>query len=297
MSIYDDIETFGLLGEDYAPPLADHDAIAGDARLAVASILEALADAGLASYARAIGWGVVNAVHREIEKLDRKTDDNAAAIRELIAAQDGSEVRDVELQDAMLLQDRMAECREALSTFREAAADAYATATGEPWLPRSGNRTGHGVTAAQIDARAMLRAARDKRAADLNPEGPRYVVTGHKDWTDVDTVFNRLDALRGRKPDMVLVTKGGPGVELIARRWAALRDVPQIVVSMNWSLGKRSGFEALERQLALKPAGVVTFEDPGHPLNGLCMRLIQDAEPRRITVWRIGGPKQGSRAA
>jgi hypothetical protein len=297
MSIYDDIETFGLLGEDYAPPLADHDAIAGDARLAVASILEALADAGLGGYARAVGWGVVNAVHREIEKLDRKTDDNAAAIRELITAQDGSEVRDVELQDAMLLQDRMAEHREALSTFREAAADAYATATGEPWLPRSGNRTGHGVTAAQIDARAMLRAARDKRAADLNPEGPRYVVTGHKDWTDVDTVFSRLDALRGRKPDMVLVTKGGPGVELIARRWAALRDVPQIVVSMNWSLGKRSGFEALERQLALKPAGVVTFEDAAHPLNGLCMRLIQDAEPRRITVWRIGGPKQGSRAA
>jgi hypothetical protein len=168
---------------------------------------------------------VVNAIHREIEKLERKSDDNAAAIRDLIAMQDGSEVRDLELQDAMLLQDRMADCREALETFREGAAEAFATATGEPWLPRSGNRTGHGVTAAQMDARAMLKAARDKRDADLNPDGPRYVVAGHKDWTDVGTVFAKLDALHSRKPDMVLVTKGGPGVELVARKWAARVDL------------------------------------------------------------------------
>jgi hypothetical protein len=297
MSIYDDISTFGLLGEDYTPPVADHDAIAGQAQLAVAGVFEALQDAGLETFARSIGWGVVNSVHREIEKIERKLDDNAAAIRDLDATQDGSEVRDVELQDAMTLQERMAECREALVTFREGAAEAFATATGEPWLPRSGNRTGHGVTAAQMDARAMLKAQRDKRAADLNPQGPRYIVAGHKDWTDVDAIFSRLDALRDRKPDMVLVTKGGSGVELVARKWAALREVPQIVVSMNWSLGNRTGFEAIERQLALKPAGVITFEDAAHPLNGLCHRLIQDAEPRRITIWRIGGPKKHRAAA
>lgn len=75
MSIYDDIETFGLLGEDYVAPIADHDAIAGQAQLAVAAILEALAECGLGAYTRSVGWGVVNAVHREIERLERKSDD------------------------------------------------------------------------------------------------------------------------------------------------------------------------------------------------------------------------------
>jgi hypothetical protein len=290
MSIYDDIQTFGLLGEDYTAPIPDHDAITAQAQLAVASIFEALQDTGLETFARSVGWGVVNAVHRETDKLDRKADDNAAAIRDLIASQDGSEVRDVELQDAMTLQERIAECREALEAFREGAAEAFATATGEPWLPRSGNRTGPTVTAAQMDARAMLRAARDKRAADLNPEGPRYVIAGHKDWTDVDAVFTKLDALKSRKPDMVLVTKGGPGVELIARKWAALRDVPQIVVAINWGMGKRAGFDAIQQQIALRPAGVVTFETEGHPLNGICMNLIQNAEQRHITIWRVGAP-------
>ncbi len=297
MSIYDDIETFGLLGEDYVAPIADHDAIAGQAQLAVAAILEALAECGLGAYTRSVGWGVVNAVHREIERLERKSDDNAAAIRDLDASQDGSEVRDVELQDAMRLHERMAECHEALVTFREAAACAYATAAGEPWLPRSGNRTGHGVTATQIDARAALKAARDQRAAELNPQGPRYVVAGPKDWTDVAGVFARLDELRARKPDMVLVTKGGPGVELVARKWAALRATPHIAVAMNWSLGRRAAFDAIEQQIALKPAGIVTFETETHPLNGLCLNLIQNAERRRITVWRVGQPKARASAA
>jgi hypothetical protein len=297
MSIYDDIEIFGLLGDDYSPPLADHDAIAGQTGLAVAGILEALADSGLAPFVRGVGWGVVNALHREIEKLERKSDENAAAIRELDSTQDGSEVRDVELQQAMLLQERMAECRDALVTAREAAAEAYAAATGDPWLPRSGNRTGHGVTAAQMDARAMLKAERDKRDEDLNPKGPRIVIAGAPKWVDVDLVFAKLDKLRDRKPDMVLVTKGGPGVELVARKWAALRGVPQILVAMNWGLGKRSAFEAVERQIALKPSGVVTFEDAEHPLNGVCKNLLQNARQRRIAVWRIGGRDDGCEAA
>jgi hypothetical protein len=291
MSIYDDIELFGLLGEDYTPPIADHDAIAGEAGLAAEAVMQALTDCGLERFARAIGWGVVNAVHREIDRIEKRADDNAAVIRDLVATQDGSEVRDVELQDAMLLQDRMAECREALVAFREAAADAYAAAVGEPWLPRSGSRTGPGVTAAQIDARAMLKAQREQRAAELTPDGPRFVVAGHKNWTDVDAIYAALDKLRARQPDMVLVTKGGPGVELIARKWAAARDVPQIIVKMDWSLASRAAFEAIERQIKLKPAGVVTFETEAMILNGPCMNLLQNAKRRRIKIWRVGAPK------
>jgi len=296
MSIYDDIESYGMTGEDYVAPIADHDAIAALAGPAVAALLEALSETGLERHLPSVGWGVVNAIHREIERLDRKADDNAAVIRTLIAEQDGAEVKDVELQTAMTAQARMEECREALATFREAAADAYANAAGEPWLPRSGSRAGHGVTAAQIDARAMLKAARDKRAADLNPEGPRFVVSGPAKWTDVDAVFAALDKLRSRKPDMVLVTKGAPGAELVARKWAALRGTPQITIAMNWSLGKQTAFKAIDEALALAPAGVVVFEDAAHPLTGVALNLIQKAAAKRIAVWRVGAASPTARA-
>ncbi len=294
MSIYDDIEAFGMTGDDYVPPLADHDAIAQMANAAVAGFLEALAESGLNHVAASIGWGVVNAVHREIERLERKSDANAAEIRDLMTTQDGSEVRDVELQDAMTAQERMEELRDALSTVREAAAEAYATATGDPWLPRSGSRTGHGVTAAQIDARAMLRAQREQRVAELNPQGPKFIVTGHVDWTDVDAVFAALDRLRERRPDMVIVTRNARGAELIARKWAAQRGIDQITVTPNWSLGKQAAFKAVDAALELKPAGVVTFEDAAHPANGITLNLVQKAAAKRIAVWRVGRKDGGA---
>jgi hypothetical protein len=66
---------------------------------------------------------------------------------------------------------------------------------------------------------------------------------------------------------------------------------------MNWGLGKRAAFDAIQQQLALKPAGVVTFEDAARPLNGLCLNLIQNAEQRRIKVWRVGRAQPAASAA
>ena len=286
MSIYDDIETMGMTGDDYVAPIADHDEIALQARLATQAMLQALQDSGLEGSIRTAGYAIVNAIHREVERLDRKHDDNASAIRQLVRDQDGTEVKDVELQTAMVAQARLEETRGALETFRDAAAEAYTEAAGEPWIARSGSRTGRIVTAAQIDARAMLKAARDKRAAELNPEGPRFVVSGSKTWSNVDGAFRALDRLHALNPDMVLVTKGGPGAELVAQKWASLRGVPQIVQPMDWRNRNRAAFLAIDAMLEMQPAGVVILEDDAHPLNGPGFNLIDKAEKQRISVWR-----------
>lgn len=286
MSIYDDIETMGLRGEDYIAPIADHDEIAAQAFHATSALLQALQDCGLENVVRTIGWGVVNAVHREIERMDKRHDENARTIRDLIHEQDGSEVKDVELQTAMDAQARLEEMRGALVTWRESAADAFAGGAGEPWLARSGSRTGPRVTATMIDARAALKAARDKRHADLNPEGPRFIVTGSLRWTDVDGLFGALDRLHAMHPDMVLVSKDAKGVERIALQWAAIRGVPAIAAPMDWSNKRQTAFKAIGQMFALKPAGVVVFENPVDPINGITKNIIQTAERDRIRIWR-----------
>lgn len=289
MSIYDDIETMGLRGEDYIAPIADHDEIAAQAHHATSALLQALADCGLENVVRTIGWGVVNAVHREIERMEKRHDENARAIRELIHEQDGSEVKDVELQTAMAAQTRLEEMRGALETWREAAADAYAGATGEPWLARSGSRSGPRVTATMIDARAALKAARDKRHADLNPDGPRFIVTGALHWTDVDGLFGSLDRLHALHPDMVVVSKEAKGVERIALKWAAMRSVPAIAVHLDYAHGNKAAFRAIGEMFDLNPAGVVLFEHADEALNGITRNILQTAERLRIRIWKPRG--------
>ncbi|MEO1315061.1 MAG: SLOG family protein [Pseudomonadota bacterium] len=156
---------------------------------------------------------------------------NARSGRGPERTQDGSEVADVELQAAMAEQHRRDEIIDALVLIREAAAEAHSATTGETWQPRSGSRTGPRMTAAQIDAREMAAARRRAREAALNPTGPRIAVTGDTAASDPSLIFDTLDRIRERHPDMVLVTKGARGAEAIASRWAATRQLPQIAVA------------------------------------------------------------------
>ena len=297
MTPYDDIELFGLVETGAETPIADDETLGRLGAAVAETLLDGLQEAGLVRLAPTLGWSLVNILHREIERLGRRADEGAGSIRELADAQDGSEVRDVELQEAMAAQARLDEMREALGAVREAAAEAYAQATGEPWLPRSGSRTGRAVTAAQIEARDRLAARTRAQAEALDPKGAKIVVSGPVRFTDAGRVFAALDRVRERVPDMVLVTKGAAGVELIARRWAAIRGIAQITVRPDWTKTGRAPFAAIDDLLALRPAGVVLIESEAERHTGVPLNLGQKAEARRIKVWRVGTPKEVAPAA
>lgn len=281
IDVYETIALFGLSDGASAPDIADAATLSAIADSAVRILTADLREAGLGAIADSIGWGLVNLLHRQVEKLERASSEQSYAIKQALAEQDGSEVKDLELQEAITRQHRTTDLILALEALREAAAEAYAAETGSVWTPRGGSRAGPYVSAAVIDARAAERARLERDAARLNPEGPRILVTGDVKLTDADIVFRTLDRIHGRHPDMVLVHKGSAGAESIAGMWARLRGVDAMIVRTDWSLGKRAPFRANDAMLALRPKAIGAVIFGG---GGVAANLAQKAHAQRIPV-------------
>ncbi len=83
-------------------------------------------------------------------------------------------------------------------------------ATGDVWRPRRGSHTSQTgkLNSAAIDARDFRRARKNRETSAYLPGG--------KHIPDANAVFVRLDRVRAKYPDMVLVHGGGPGVEKVA---------------------------------------------------------------------------------
>jgi hypothetical protein len=287
MSIYETIELFGLTDASAVPDIADDATLAAIADTAVRTLTADLREAGLGAIADSIGWGVVNLLHRQVEKLERTSYEQTCAIKQALAEQDGSEVKDLELQEATERQHRTTELIRALELLREASAGAYAAETGNEWTPRGGSRTGPYVSAAVIDAREAMKAKRERAAAKLNPEGPRILVTGDVKLTDADLVFRTLDRVHAKHPDLVLIHKGSEGAEKIASMWARLRGVDVMIVRTDWSLGRRAPFRANDEMLALTPKaiGCVIFGGAGVAAN-----LAEKAHRAHIKLMTVIEP-------
>jgi hypothetical protein len=93
-----------------------------------------------------------------------------------------------------------------------------------------------------IDSRDFLNARRKAETELLVPPGPKVAVTGGLDYEDHHLIWNRLDKVREKHPDMVLLHGGSPkGAEFIASRWADHREVAQIAFKPDWKPGSDSG--------------------------------------------------------
>jgi YspA, cpYpsA-related SLOG family len=110
-------------------------------------------------------------------------------------------------------------------------------------------------------------------------------VTGGLDFNDYRLIWDRLDKVHAKHPDMVLLHGGSPkGAELIAAKWATNRKVPQIAFKPDWAKhAKAAPFKRNDAILETLPIGVMVF-----PGTGIQDNLADKARKLGIPVWKVG---------
>ena len=227
-------------------------------------------------------WGFVNMLDAQTNRLDRAADKLMPDLRDLQRAQDGTEIKSLELEMTTHRAQCLTDRRDAFETMRDAAAEQYRAETGEVWRPRRGShvsQTGT-LTSAAIDARDFQRARQDRKNTAHLPQGTLVAIAGGKDVADPAAVIARLDQARAKYSDIVIVHGGGPGVERIAARWAERNGVHQVVCKPDWDRhGRAAPFRRNEELLNLLPKGVIAF-----PGSGITENLIDRARQLGIPV-------------
>ncbi|MGD9631926.1 MULTISPECIES: DUF2493 domain-containing protein [unclassified Afipia] len=231
-------------------------------------------------------WSTVNLFHRANERIERQLDDNEQAQRRSQREQDGSEIRSVELERLTAEGMTLIERRNTMEFFRDQAAEHFARHTGSPWHPRNGSMVNHrALTAAVIDSRDFLAAKRRAETEVMLPAGPKVAFTGGLDFNDHHLIWDRLDQVRTKHPDMVLLHGGSPkGAERIAARWADHRKVPQIAFRPDWTKhAKAAPFKRNDAMLETLPIGILVT-----PGSGIQANLADKARRLGIPVWKVG---------
>jgi len=266
-------------------PLPDATAIA----VAVADIFDALVatlgDTRLEPDLEELLWSSVNLFHRAVSRIERELDDNEQAQRRGQKEQDGSEIRSVELERLTAEGMTLIERRNSFEFFRDCAAEQFERHTGSSWRPRSGSMVNHrALTSAMIDSRDFLAAKRRAETQVLLPAGPKIAFTGGFEFNDHRAIWDRLDKVHAKHPDMVLLHGGSPkGAERIAAKWADHRKVPQIAFKPDWTKhAKAAPFKRNDQMLDVLPIGVIAF-----PGSGISANLADKAKKLGIPVWKF----------
>jgi YspA, cpYpsA-related SLOG family len=266
-------------------PLPEGDAVAR----ALADIFDALvstfSDTRLEPDLEDLLWSTVNVFHRAVDRIEHELDDNEQAQRRSQKEQDGSEIRSVELERLTADGVTLVERRNSMEFFRDEAADEFERHTGSAWRPRSRSKVNHrNLTAAMIDSRDFLAAKKRADNEVLLPVGPKIAVTGGLDFNDHRLIWDRLDKVHAKHPDMALLHGGSPkGAELIAAKWASNRKVPQIAFKPDWTKhAKAAPFKRNDAMLDVLPIGVMVF-----PGTGIQDNLADKARKLGIPVWRF----------
>ncbi|MGH6963307.1 MAG: DUF2493 domain-containing protein, partial [Phenylobacterium sp.] len=259
-------------------------------------LLDTLLDTALEDFVGPICETLIGGLHAGAQRLerqaDRARDDLARELRDF----DGSEVADTDLQARRRQADAADVAVRAVEHIRDAAAAAYATATGETWSPWRGGVRGSGVTAAQIDAQAALRAARTR---GLSAEDPGDAVVAFRAAPmsdapqDASRIFDALNWALAQWPDMALALTGAAGGERIAKRWAAQKRVRLVLARPDFAVhGRAAPFRANDMLMALRPVCVLglsrSLEGPpdARPF-GPVLNLLEQAHKAGVRYVRI----------
>lgn len=245
-----------------------------------------LANTRMAGELDNILWQLTNVFHRRMTKLDAAFDEMVYEIRQAIPQQDGSEIKSQQLEDLTDNAKETQQYRDVFETLRDAAADSYGSLAGRTWLPSTGSRVSlQTTTASALNVSEYLKAVKDRRLAARTPEGPRVLVSGDTEWTDINTVYTALSRTRDKNPNMVIVHGGAnKGLDVIASTWATRHNVPQIICQPDWKKhGKGAGFKRNDVMLRLDPIGLLTFGGKGGTLNLIDKAKKQGVEVRKYT--------------
>ena len=119
----------------------------------------------LADERESLLWGFVNTLHMQSVRLDRAVDRLAPKLKELQAAQDGTEINAWELERTIDRAQHLGDRRDAFEKLRDCAAQRYLSDTGNTWRPRHGSHTSRTskLTSAAIDAPGLPPRQRAKQ--------------------------------------------------------------------------------------------------------------------------------------
>ena len=103
--------------------------------------------------------------------------------------------------------------RDAFEKMRNAVTQDYQVQTGNVWRLRSVSHTSQTgkFTSVAVDARDFMCARQDRKTQEHLPEGTLVAVTGGKDMSQPAAIFQRLDKVRVKYPDMVIFNRRSVG--------------------------------------------------------------------------------------
>ncbi|MEM6409923.1 MAG: DUF2493 domain-containing protein [Pseudomonadota bacterium] len=279
-----DMAKLSVVEEPMASEMPDPDMARRAVEMAIGTIFDVLKDTRMEEFAQQLAWGMVNSFHMTARLAEGREDDAAKKLKDLATHFDPSEIYAVELEETQLLVQTLQGCREALEAMRDHASDVYRVETGRTFTATRGSQVSkNGVTASQIQARDYLAARAKDRRAQFQPEGPLVAVSGGmKEWHDFQMIWEILDDIKGRIPNMVLGTTGmRKGVDAMASAWAQKNGVQTILFMPDRTHGNRAPFLRNEKMVKLGPVEAIVCEGSGIQQN-LAQRLRQAGVPTHI---------------
>jgi len=225
--------------------------------------LDVVLGTALEDFAPIILETLIGGFHSAAQRLERDADKARDRLVQLNRDFDGSEVVDNDIQETTRQATAADVAVMAVEFIRDAASAAYTTATGEVWTAWRGNVRASRVTAAQVEARDALRAARARKAGAADPGAAIVAFRGSpKADTGVDAarIFDALNWAHAQWPDMALATTGAKGAERIAIRWAAQKTVTLVKAQPDFDRhGKAAPFRANDEMIELDPVCCITL--------------------------------------
>jgi hypothetical protein len=256
-------------------------------------LLDLIGDTALGDYQVTVAEALIGAFHSAAQRIEREADKARDTLQGLTRDFDGSEILDVEIQDATWKARAADVACMAIEVVRDSAATSYTTLTGEIWSPWKGSVKRSRLTSAQLDAREAIRSHKASRHAATNPGATIIAFRGAPQADTVDDanrVFDALNWAHSQWPDMALATSGARGAEKLAIKWAKQKGVTLVLAKADFDgKGRAAPFRANDELLELEPVCVMTLPNSlnaqrsdGLNAFGPALNLAQKASERGI---------------